>query len=307
MGGGGGRSYDTSDVNRLAREASREADQAAYDAAVNEALKDALSNFNARDAEAIRSHLDEIVEAVGEGVDGSLDMVFGGSVGKNTYIEGLSDVDVLLRLTNSELQGMSPRQVLEYMRGKLAGKFGADNVKVGDLAVTVRCSDGTEIQVLPAVSSGAGVKIPVPGSSEWSKTVRPDRFAAKLTEVNKANSGHVVPTVKLFKAMLEKALPPGAKVSGYHAESLAIEAFKNYSGRQTRKDMLAHLCSSASEKVMSPIKDSSGQSVHVDDYLGSAGSSDRQRVSGALKRLATKLTTADSQHSTQAWKDLLGD
>jgi hypothetical protein len=49
---------------------------------------------------------------------------------------------------------------------------------------------------------------------------------------------------------------------------MAIEAFKKLSGKDTSKDMLLHFCREATNLVKSPIQDKTGQSLHVDDYLG---------------------------------------
>ena len=41
--------------------------------------------------------------------------------------------------------------------------------------------------------------------------------------------------------------------------------------------------------VLTPIRDSTGQSVHVDGYLGNANSADRQAASHLLNRIAKKM------------------
>ena len=171
--------------------------------------------------------------------------------------------------------------------------------------MTVRYSDGCEIQLLPAIKTATGYKIADSLSSEkWSNVVRPKAFAQKLTAVNKACSGKVVPVIKLFKAAVKEVLPQGSKLSGYHAESLAIEAFKNYKGSKTHKEMLIHLCRNASERVKEPIKDKSGQSIHVDDYLGAKNSQKRNKISGYLGRLAKRMEKADKFNSKGEWEKL---
>ena len=55
-------------------------------------------------------------------------------------------------------------------------------------------------------------------------------------------------------------------------EALAIEAFENYSGPQDPKSMLVHLFGNSITSVMTPIRDSTGQSTTVDEYLEEEGS-----------------------------------
>ena len=136
--------------------------------------------------------------------------------------------------------------------------------------------------------------------------VRPQEFAKKLTDVNQACGRKVIPVVKLFKG-LQTSLPAVTQVKGYHVESLAIEAFRNYTGRQTYKDLLLHFIRSAAQRVLSPVNDTTGQSLHVDDYLGATSSADRSRVSKALDRLANRIATADSRASLNDLTNIFGD
>jgi hypothetical protein len=55
-----------------------------------------------------------------------------------------------------------------------------------------------------------------------------------------------------------------------------------------------------------PVADRSGQSVHVDEYLGTANSQERRVVSQALQRVQRKLQNADASKSVDGWKDLVG-
>ena len=69
------------------------------------------------------------------------------------------------------------------------------------------------------------------------------------------------------------------KMSGYHIESLAIDAFKDYQGPLDPKTMLVHLLGHSMEAVKKPIVDSTGQSRHVDEYLGQTDSNLRKGAS----------------------------
>ena len=63
-----------------------------------------------------------------------------------------------------------------------------------------------------------------------------------MTQVNQANGGRVIPAIKLTKALANRVIrSDNDKISGYHIESLAIEAFKNYRGATDRKSMVSHI------------------------------------------------------------------
>ena len=163
----------------------------------------------------------------------------------------------------------TPAKVIEYVRDTIQRRLPQTPVSAGKLAVTISYSDGTEIQILPALRTNTGgVRIAEPRSTKWSNVARPDDFATRLAKINTARDGRVVPVIKLAKAMADCFITrPSKKMSGYHMESLAIDAFKDYLGALDPKSMLVHLLGQSMDAVMSPITDSTGQSRFVDEYL----------------------------------------
>lgn len=308
MGGSGGGWRDTRrdalTLQQLHDLAKRGTDQAAYDAEVEGVLKDALSSFNDRDTEKINQHLQNLEDALSKETEGSVQLKFGGSVIKHTYVNGLSDVDMLVCLNNTSLEGKSPAEAMDYFVQRLQASFPRTKIEAGKLAVTVTFSDGHQIQLLPAVKTASGYRIAAPGGQVWSNVINPTRFAKKLTDVNQAQGRKVVPVIKLYKAMND-ALPKQSRLSGYHIESLAIETFKNYDGRRTLKQMLQHFCAQAKDGVIQPIVDSTGQSRHVDDDLGTSHSAGRRRASRAIANLEQKLDSADALTSVDTWKEMV--
>lgn len=300
MSGGGGHYYSPSNSTSVSEAVAA----SNYDANANAYLQELLSGFNDRDVEAISRHLDTLQQAIEKEIEGEVKTLFGGSVRKHTYVDGLSDIDVLMIVNNSSLANATPAQVLKYLEQRISERLAhyGVQVKAGDLAVTVRYADGIEIQVLPALKTATGVQI-AKQDGGWSNVVRPQEFAKKLTAVNKQQNGKVVPTIKLFKG-LQTQLPANDQLKGYHLESLAIEAFRAYTGRSTPKDMLQHFVKFAATQVKTPIKDTTGQSLHVDDYLGAAVSTDRQRISLSLTRLANKLEAAEKSGSISDLKSI---
>jgi hypothetical protein len=275
-----------------------------YEVEVEDILHQALEHFNDRDIDAIHQHLNSIEQALSKELEGSIDLIFGGSVSKHTYVNGLSDVDMLVCLNDRSLEGKRPAEVLAYFEQMIKNRLPQTSVKVGDLAVTVTFSDGHQIQLLPATRAGTGYKIAEPAGGQWSNIISPEKFASKLTQVNRTQEGKVIPTIKLIKSLNEE-LPKQSRLSGYHIESLAIEIFKNYSGSNNLKSMVQHFMQCAQGEILHPIADKTGQSRHVDDYLGSTGSDERQKASKAIGSIAKRLDQADNTNSSDVWEEMI--
>ena len=128
--------------------------------------------------------------------------------------------------------------------------------------------------------------------SKWSNLVKPDKFTEKLTSVNKSNGNRVIPIIKILKIINENQ-NPNNQLKGYHIESLAIKAFKTYNGRNDYYSMLSHFCNSIKDDVLCKIVDKTGQSIHVDEYLGENNSIERKRISNCYNRINNILNSTD--------------
>lgn len=311
MGGSGGSigsRWKPSETARQVQETQQKADNESFRTELAQFLGDLLKQFNDRDSDKIQSRLADIIDHLKGSLAERIDQNFGGSVAKSTYLEGLSDVDCLLVMDRMDLENAGPKAMIAKLRDILAKSLGAEaKVSAGEMAVTVSYKDGMDIQLLPAARDGDRLKIPstrVP--DQWS-SVRPRNFHDALTKHNADCAGQLVPTIKLAKAIIAAQLPDAKQLSGYHVESLAIDAFKNYKGTKTTAAMLPHFFEHAKGRVLQPMTDSTGQSVHVDEYMGGKNSTARTNVSHILDRLAKRVTNASAANSITQWKALFGD
>lgn len=267
----------------------------------NNSCEALLVQYKRRNTKAVERHLKGVCDILRHEDDHVVQTRFGGSVQKNTYVTGLSDVDVLLIVNQSSLRTRPPAKVIEYVRNAIERRLPKNPVEVGRLAVTVSYADKTEIQILPALRTTDGFRIADPGSTKWSNVVHPDRFVEKLREVNAVREGRVVPVIKLTKAMADCFITQeDRKISGYHMESLAIDAFADYKGALDSKTMLNHLFRHSTKAVLSPIADSTGQSKYVDEHLGAAGSRPRKRVSSYFGEMRTKVNSCTTKAAFNA-------
>jgi hypothetical protein len=174
------------------------------------------------------------------------------------------------------------------------------------MAITMQYADGMTIQLLPAVRQADGM-LRVPSSSnqnEWS-SINPSTFQEALARRNGECGGKLVPVIKLAKA-INGTLPEAQRLSGYHIESLAIAAFRGYDGQRTTAAMLPLFFERARDLVLSPIRDSTGQSVHVDGYMGAADSPVRQAASHVFGAIAKRMRNATAAGSLERWRALFG-
>src|SRR5689334_6181119 len=97
-GGGGNYRLNPSEMERLRDEARARLERSRLEADVNALLQHNLVEINDRDNGLVADRLADIEDAL-EGTTRDVDrVVFGGSVAKHTYVDGLSDIDALVVL-----------------------------------------------------------------------------------------------------------------------------------------------------------------------------------------------------------------
>lgn len=302
--GSGGRGYFNSNPQH-AMDALRKAQQSTtdekYEAECNSFIIELLGSINDRDVSAISRHLDEIRAALGDDLEGTIDLRFGGSVAKHTFVDGLSDVDSLVLLDKCELAGLAPSEAKRYLVDRLRADHIGEAVHEGPLAVTVQYRD-IEVQLIPAVSCRGAVQIAAQSGTEWSR-IQPRQFARELSRANAAVGYKLVPTIKLAKAIIA-SLPERQQISGYHAEALAVRAFKGYKGPLDHRTMLRRFFEYATAQVRSSMKDTTGQSTQLDSYLGRSESLERKIISDTFARIGRQMTNADANGSVEQWRRL---
>jgi hypothetical protein len=310
MGGSGGGFFyqgnnKPEDISKKVREQEEKAKDQAFDLDVSELFTELLALINGRDSDETQTHIREIEKALEKQLEGTIDLRYAGSVSKHTYVDGLSDIDSLAIINNSELRDASPNEVKEYFFKSIKNRFPKLDIELGKLAITIKYNTGNEIQILPAIKTLSGIKIPSSRrEDEWSKIVKPEIFAKTLRFMNGKMGGKLIPVIKLAKSLIS-SFPEARRLSGYHVECLAIEVFKDYSGTKKTKEMLKHFFSESSKYVLTPIKDKTGQSVHVDDYLNEKNSLQRKMASDSLGSVSRKMHNADGSRDVRLWQQIL--
>lgn len=305
MGGSGGffgGRRPPEELFRKVRESEDKTRDQQFETAVASDIASLLATYNQR-SEKVKVHLESIKQAIEKEIDGTVDILFGGSISKHTYVDGLSDVDALVILNKSELKDASPKEIKDYFLDRLSARLPKETlIEKGTLAVTVKYSD-IDVQLLPAIRYRDGFRIADPSGKNWS-FIKPKEFAEQLTDINQKTDGNLIPTIKLAKSIIASQAENRRLIS-YHTETLAVSIFKDYKGPYSPKDMLTHFFNIATKLVENPIVDATGQSTHVDDYLGEAGSLNRKLVADSLARIGRRMLNADRAHSERQWQEIL--
>ncbi|MEY8850033.1 CBASS oligonucleotide cyclase [Psychroserpens sp. XS_ASV72] len=307
MGGSSGGFFrsgekDPFEYGKKLRESEQRSLDKEFEASVGKVINDLLERYNRRDVEATSKHLDLIKTKLDKELDSSVNLIFNGSVAKHTYVDGFSDVDALIVIDKKSFEGKSPKEVREEIGDLIKERLPKTQVKVGSQAITILFND-QKIQVLPATKYYNGYRISDESGNNWSH-IKPKEFANKLTKVNSEMAGKLVPTIKLAKSIIGQN--ESSKINGFHTESLAIDIFKDYNGNKNVKAMIKHFFSMASNKVLDPIKDSKGNSISVDNYLGSSNSLERKIISNSFDRIYRRMNNADGSQNIEYWKKILG-
>ena len=101
MGGGGGggstfRHRSPEELRGAVRKAEDDSSVKQFEVELAGTLSDLLGAYNSRDAQAVQERLSDIRAALQDEIEGTFDSLFGGSVAKHTYVDGLSDIDSLI-------------------------------------------------------------------------------------------------------------------------------------------------------------------------------------------------------------------
>lgn len=267
-----------------------------------------LTEYNSRDASIIEHKISQIKEIIDKNLMTSVSLKFGGSLNKNTYIEGISDFDILVNISNTTFSHSVPRSAIDSLKSILITNKKSDmiEISVGQMAVTIKYSDNYIIQLLPVILTNIGYRVPASNGNEWSNTVIPERFINEFKDINQRCNNKVIPVIKLVKG-INSRLPEYHKLNGYHIESIALEVFNYYptSNLQTRV-MIEDFYDRAKEIVKHPIPDKTGQSSFVDGYLGPEYHQMRTDRSNVLDGIYKRMKNADRFELINEWESIIG-
>lgn len=290
------------DLGSLMSQSEKETELKRKQTEVSNYLVDRLSEFNQRDTESISRHREQILTRLQNDFGQSFGLKHGGSYSRRTYVDGMSDIDILItvaELPDESQPGDSSKGVIREFGRSLRERYPETSIQLGRMAVTLAFADGVEIQVLPAFKSGDSFLVPDPSGQGWVRS-NPKQFSDRLTSVNERCGGSLVPTIKLLKQICKIN---EIDVSSYHLEAMCVNIFSNYRGPSQYTDMLEYFLGQAKGRIFSPTRDITGQSTFIDSEILPA---DRPRLSRSFEDLERIVHSANQNPDVSAWKEILG-
>lgn len=259
----------------------------------DEVLDEAAKKARSRDAEKQMEYRDDVRAAINKDIDGSVDIEYGGSVSKSTYVDGISDLDCRVSINGTSLEKKSPEQIKRYFKDRI--KSSCPNVKsakVGKLGVSVIFKDGTKMQYIPIIKMKHGYKLS--HGNSWSNVIRENKFKRDFTRTNKKCGGNLYPLVRLIKRQ-NASLPKSQQLSGHNIEALANKIFKHYPDSASRNltDMMGYYYKHAEREVLHRTRDRTGQASFVDKKkLDGANSDVRRNISRRMRLFGRRIVRA---------------
>lgn len=286
-------------IDALVEKAGAESQERVTGTEIEQVIDDKLSEINDHDYEAIDRHRTEIENKLRDTYEDVEAIQYGGSHSRHTDVSGLSDVDILVPMGQASAAPASSNQAIEQLANVLRERYPNSKIETGHMAVTIKFSDGIEIQALPAFKVGSDrYKIPDPKSAGWIETC-PSAFASKLTDANRQNNNLVVPVIKVAKYLCDKN---NISVSSYHLENMVVESLSRYSGRLNQHEMLQYVVNQAKSQCLRRIADPCGQSA---DVAGDISVSERSTLATRFRRLEQKIANANNADSSKEWETIL--
>ena len=110
-------SVSPDELRKKIREAELNVAERVFSPKLLERLTQLLSRVNDRDDVKLSARLDEVKSTLKSEIESEFSLKFGGSVAKHTYVDGISDVDMLLVMKG---KAEAPRKILDHLSAELA-------------------------------------------------------------------------------------------------------------------------------------------------------------------------------------------
>ena len=183
-GSGGGGWFSESPpqkVGEALRQEEKATENQIFETNVAREIGERISEYNDRDADAVRTAINKVRKALENEIeDVSITPVFGGSVRKHTYVNGISDVDSLFVLKGEPAATLPPGDVLDQFEKTIRAKFPNAYVARDNIAMGLEF-DGIKFELLPAIRREGVLHISSASQDKWSK-IKPESFFAKLSK-----------------------------------------------------------------------------------------------------------------------------
>lgn len=158
-----------------------------------------------------------------------------GSYGRNTAIDGFSDLDMIMQLPYSkykqynEYNGNGQSALLQEVKNSLKKTYSSTDVGGDGQVVVISFTDGITFEIVPAfVNDNDSYTFPDSNNGGSWKTTNPKPEIKAIRDRNSACNGNLVPLCRVMRAWKQKWEVP---IGGLLVDTLAYQFIENYEYR----------------------------------------------------------------------------
>jgi hypothetical protein len=161
--------------------------------------------------------------------------LYAGSYGRNTAIEGFSDLDMICELPYQVYQrydghqGNGQSTLLQAVRESIKGTYSVTNIRADGQVILVPFDDGITFEVVPGfLNTDDSYTFPdANGGGSW-RTTNPRPEIRSIRERNSSCNGNLIPLARMMRAWKRQWDVP---IGGLLVDTLAYQFIENYPHR----------------------------------------------------------------------------
>ena len=169
-----------------------------------------------------------------------------GSYGRNTAIQGFSDLDMIFRLPYAVYQqynnhaGNGQSALLQAVRNSIANTYSASQIGADGQIVEIAFSNGITFEVVPAFkNTDDSFRFPNSNSGGSWKTTNPKPEIEAIRTRNNSCNGNLVPLCRMMRAWKSKWSVP---IGGLLVDTLAYQFIDNWQYRDKSYLYYDYMC-----------------------------------------------------------------
>jgi len=169
-----------------------------------------------------------------------------GSYGRNTAIDGFSDLDMIMQLPYSkykqynEYNGNGQSALLQEVKNSLKKTYSSTDVGGDGQVVVISFTDGITFEIVPAfVNDNDSYTFPDSNNGGSWKTTNPKPEIKAIRDRNSACNGNLVPLCRVMRAWKQKWEVP---IGGLLVDTLAYQFIENYEYRDKSYVYYDYMC-----------------------------------------------------------------
>jgi hypothetical protein len=172
--------------------------------------------------------------------------IYVGSYGRNTAIQGFSDLDMIFQLPYAEYErynnyiGNGQSALLQTVKSSIEKTYSSTNIRGDGQVIVVPFSDGISFEVVPAfVNKDDSYTFPDSSNGGRWKTTNPKPEIQAIRNRNNICNGNLVPLCRMMRAWKNKWEVP---IGGLLIDTLAYQFIDNWEFKEKSYIYYDYMC-----------------------------------------------------------------